>query len=70
MRGSICTPQKLLSPMISVQVGTETIVEKLRPPNGKNTQTVETTFVFHPQDDEDFSLLMELCDAVSSLDFF
>lgn len=49
---------------MSDQVGAQTMVEKLPSPNNKNRLTVEATFMFHPQNDEDFSLLMELCDAV------
>ena len=57
----------LPSQTVSVQVGTHMMVEKLPVPNGTKRLTIETTFIFTPEDDEDFSLLMELCDAVGRL---
>ena len=43
------------------------MVEKLPAPNGTRRLTIETTFIFTPENDEDYYLLMELCDAVGRL---
>ena len=57
------------SQSISVQVGTHTMVQRLPAPNGTSKLAVETAFIFAPKDIEDFSLLVELCDAVRELVF-